>query len=339
MKITIYILLIFFPIILFGQTFKIDKVLEKNKLFEKDSVLFYNNKPFEGELIENFPNKSLKYSVLYVNGKPNGHSNSYDIYGKLKSKGDYKNGLKDGYWEESTFKFYYVTSGWINKEVGHFLLGDKNGEWNSYIKHDIVKTITYDMGRIILEVQYDKNQKLYSKFNLVSMLFEKYYPNGKIENMGENNERGERTGEWSFFNENGKLVEKTYYKNDLENGDYEIYDVDGYLEVKGTKKNNKKYGRELIYFQSGQIASIGNYINDKKVGLWENFSSRGNIIERNNYKMGVLDGTHEEYFLNGIISQKGNYVNGKKVGFWDYYTEKGNHYRRELYKNGIMLNY
>ena len=136
----------------------------------------FTSTPFTGKLNRGLQRGSFK------NGKKEGYWEEYRETGQLSRKGDYKNGEKEGYWEE-----YYLDDFGINR----FNFG-------------IDKLMT-------------------SKGD---------YKNGKKE------------GSWEGYWGNGQLMYKANYKNGKEEGYSEYYNQDGSLDKDrtGTYKNGVKVG-------------------------------------------------------------------------------------------------
>lgn len=92
-------------------------------------------------------------------------------------------------------------------------------------------------------------------------------------------------------------------------------------------KNGVKHGKTIIYLRSGYIGGhIENtYNNGKQEGTSSMWDVDGRIIERSNYKDGMLHGNYISYYytnkqsINGRSHWSGAYKNDKKVEKWIYY--------------------
>jgi antitoxin component YwqK of YwqJK toxin-antitoxin module len=77
-----------------------------------------------------------------VNGRPHGYwEHLWPSTGKMLSRGNYANGIKDGYWE------YYYDSGAICSK-GTFVNGREEGRWEWYS----------ETGRLVSVATYKGNQ-------------------------------------------------------------------------------------------------------------------------------------------------------------------------------------
>ena len=69
----------------------------------------------------------------------------------------------------------------------------------------------------------------------------------------------------------------------------------------------------ILYFPMGKIKALGNYCNKLRCGLWEFFDSNGNILSKETYSNGLLNGD-VIYYFNGIITESYEYFDDKKNG-------------------------
>jgi len=82
-------------------------VLKENlKLNPSEGNWYYKGVPFTGKAIVNYPNNKIQEEVLYFEGKKNGVSTKYFIYGKIEKKSFYKNnqleGIVKSWWENGS---------------------------------------------------------------------------------------------------------------------------------------------------------------------------------------------------------------------------------------------
>lgn len=84
-----------------------------------------------------------------------------------------------------------------------------------------------------------------------------YYPGKKaIKIQGMQDENGMRDGKWSYFNENGKEMSYTFFKN------------------------GKKHGFSYNSYPNGSPYYYGEYWEDTMIGVWKTYDSKGEIIEK-----------------------------------------------------------
>jgi antitoxin component YwqK of YwqJK toxin-antitoxin module len=123
----------------------------------------------------------------YRKGKENGEFIEYDEEGKVITKGDYTNGLKDGNW------FYEVGD---HTEKGKYVEGEKDGEWTYYCMTD----------QLYFEGNY-KNGKPIDRHIY-------YHVNGNKKWIG-NYSLGKREGKWIRYNEKGEILVTYTFRNDV----------------------------------------------------------------------------------------------------------------------------
>jgi antitoxin component YwqK of YwqJK toxin-antitoxin module len=81
-------------------TKSIDWKKEKSNFEERKEITYYKDKPFTGEMFENYENGQLRYKVNFIDGKV--EDGLYEVYyenGQLQRKANYKDGKRDGLYE------------------------------------------------------------------------------------------------------------------------------------------------------------------------------------------------------------------------------------------------
>ena len=78
--------------------------LSGKQIVEKDGISYsiLSNEPYDGAVINFFPNGQLDYKGSFKNGKKEGFWVGYYLDGQLRFKGRYKNGKRHGRWETKT---------------------------------------------------------------------------------------------------------------------------------------------------------------------------------------------------------------------------------------------
>ena len=163
-----------------------------NKKIQQKGVYLEGEKP-TGLWIWFYDDGSVLREELFRKGKEDGMMYEYTQEGKVITKGEYIDGLKDGPW------FYEMGD---HIEEGNYLDGYKTGLW---IYH-------YTNGKISFEGSFingEANGK--HKF---------YYETGKLKRE-EFYEVGLKSNYWKFFNELGELTLTIFYKDGKE------YKIDG----------------------------------------------------------------------------------------------------------------
>ena len=78
--------------------------LSGDQIIEKDGISYsrLTNEPYDGAVLNIFPNGQLDYKGSFKNGKKEGIWVGYYLAGQLRFKGRYKNGKRHGRWETKT---------------------------------------------------------------------------------------------------------------------------------------------------------------------------------------------------------------------------------------------
>lgn len=199
-------------------------------------------------------------------------------------------------------------------------LGRKQGEWAK----------KYPNGRYIYEATFVDNipidtVKRYYEDGTIS-LYQIYKPatdSCYVINFNDENKKGsegfyikgKKVGTWLFYNNNGNIVTKSNYNNDI---------IDGL---------------SITYYPTGEILEKINYKNGVLHGPWQRFYSSGATQTSASYNNGVLDGHYKVINDNGDVSIEGVYKNGKQIGDWktfDNNTRK--HFIVKYDNNGNIVN-
>lgn len=116
---------------------------------------------------------------------------------------------------------------------------------------------------VITACKEENKEKKQEAENLVSIkngVFTQYYPGKKhIKFQGAQDEKGNRNGKWSFYNENGLELSTTMYDR------------------------GKKHGHSIVKHPNGAVFYIGEYFQDKKVGVWTIYDQSGKIMEEKDF--------------------------------------------------------
>ena len=112
------------------------------------------------------------------------------------------------------------------------------------------------------------------------------------------------------------------------------------LVIEGNYKEGLRIGRWKIFSRSTP------YIEEQgfKGGLHcdyfykENYDTKDiEIISKDKYSDGILNGPYKVYYYNGNLELEGSYVDGKKDGLWKTYSFQGELKTEEQYKDGKLI--
>ena len=120
---------------------------------------------------------------------------------------------------------------------------------------------------------------------------------------------GKRTGKGREYNEDGQIIFKGEYLNDLKwNGKgYDSFNNIAY-ELKDGKGLVKEY-----YDFSKNLKFECEYLNGQKNGVGKEYNDEGKLIFKGNYINGQKNGFGIELNEYGFVQFAGEYINGKKM--------------------------
>lgn len=96
-----------------------------------------------------------------------------------------------------------------------------------------------------------------------------------------------KNGIYEVYDINGNLLLKTYYKNNMKNGDFINYYPDSNLiKLKTTFINDKINGNKISYFPNGKIHEICYYNDDLPCGQYKKYHESGKLIETSFWNYG-----------------------------------------------------
>ena len=223
----------------------------------------------------------------YKNGDRNGLTISFWPNGNVQQKGIYQNGCLVGLNEK-----------WYENGIKE---SESNCEAENYQKH------FYHCNLINYWLKDGKQIVINGTGEYLS-----YHDNGILQVRGEYLNR-ERSGNWTWYYNNGKLQTIEYYKNGNQDSAFESYYINGQIRIKGT------------------------YSMGKQVGLWEHWYQDGKQEQFENRINGKMDGKAKYWHRNGKLYASGTYKLSIKDGLWQYWDEEGNLEKEEKYINGELI--
>ena len=284
---------------------------------------------------------------------------------KLYSKGNYINGLRDGYWG------FYNGLGVIYQKAFY-----KNGK---LINKNLPLTESDDKKKLFIPRKLSSNDSRYSDWNNSQPIkdgvrinqynidgrkqgyWEEYYSDGNIEYKG-NYKNGKEDGYWEYYWENGKIYSKGSYIDGSMNGIWIDYHWNGNLDCKDvykdgfivkekpiTEEQKKKLfiprkiegeGSRWEQWNNSQPTINGKKINQydlngKPIGYWDDWIDDEMVSGKGFFIKGLKHGMWEEY-LSGELIGKGIYKNGKESGIWELYDD-GKLDSKVLFDNGKVI--
>ena len=228
--------------------------------------------------------------VSYEQGaqKPySGPASSKYSNGKIKTKGQYIDGVPSGVWKfwdrngveyagsVSRYVFHQIESGETLQKIAdkfevkvnqlYELNEDLDKNANDKIKAEQlinIKEADNSDGQFL--VWYDKSR--------TKIKSHKTFKNSK------------RSGTWTFWHENSNVARTMSYNDGKKDGDYAFYFQDGSKKEEGSWKNDKRDGLWVQNLKNGNKKKEGTYVNGKKDGVWTTWNEKELISSKYLYE-------------------------------------------------------
>jgi len=298
-----------------------------------------------GKYYEWWPNGEQKVNGTYRYDLMFGRWKFFYEDGKIANVGSYKNGNghdprrllkkvpKEGinglwtYWNKNGRKVeegYYDNNG---NEKGNWAFWDLNGKKHlgKKISHETFKN------KNTLK-QLDGTFIVANSFN--DTLISHTAAHGSIKN-------GSLDGLWTFWNTNGFLSSKQFYKNGSPNGWFTSFNEQtGKKSEEGLVLGYDVYGelikdgKWMIWDSHGMLKEEVTFDNGKRNGLTTLFSPNGNQNAKISYKESLpWNGEWSSWYADGNKKESGFYEQGMKKSPWTSWFENGQKKREINYEN------
>ena len=304
-----------------------EEILIKNK------IVFHRGIPLNGfftiyEIHKQYYDSTFNYFISkgeLKEGTKQGYWEHMDN-SKIIEKGYYQNNLKIGCWEE----FINYNS---SLEFGDYFNGKKNGIWasiNETQKYQLKSLIMFKMGK------FNGIYNLYSSDSLGYFLREsktyvdnkingievRYYTN-RLKFQSTNYLYGKIDGLLIQYYPSGNIRSMSIYKNGLLNGTNEQYFENGKLRAKNNYHNGTLNGEWVEYYVNDKIKTKCFYKDGKIEGLDIGYYENGNLRVKLNFKNDEKNGICQWFWENGKLKEICNYKNDMRNGFLRTFNENG----------------
>lgn len=150
-------------------------------------------------------------------------------------------------------------------------------------------------------------------------------------------EHGKEVGEFKFYCEDCKdkptVIKNFTGKDGIANVKY--FTIKGKLVSEGKMKDKDRIGEWVYYHEkSNNVMTRENYKNGKLEGTVTTYYPNGKVTEELNYKNGLKEGENNYYSPDGILLKKLLYTNDQLQGTATYYDAFGNVVIEGFYKDG-----
>lgn len=259
-----------------------------------------------GEMMTFYTTGSLKEWYHYKDGIKNGPFEEWSIYGYKLLSGSFVDGQKDGEW---FFAFY---SGKTDK-ISHYKNGKLDGPYKNY----------YEDGQLYAEGNYTDGKKSGTWT---------WYTSAGTRDMQGTFVDDKQDGDWTYWYSSGEVSYTAHYTAGLKTGMWSYYYKNGKKFKEGPFANDEKNGTWKTWYENGTLLMEGNYLNGKEDGIWKNHWDDGKLKNTATFTNGQLNGKWHSYLPGGQLSIEGAYKNGYKTGVWKDYFESGRPRELKTYK-------
>lgn len=250
-----------------------------------------------GELFDYFTTGSLKEYYQYKDGRKDGSFEEYGVYNYPLLLGNFKEGKKNGEWK------YFFFTGDLQK-VSHYKMDSLDGSYVMY----------YDNGKEKVKGSYD--------FGVQTGHWSWYTNKGTLDMEGDFVD-GLQSGLWVFNYPTGELAYTGEFKAGKKNGFWKYLYRNGSKFKEGDFKEDKKDGLWRTWYEDGTLLMEGKYIDGLEEGPWVNNWENGKVKNRSTFTKGLLNGKWESFHQSGRKSLDGEYKDNMKTGVWTTYFENG----------------
>lgn len=133
-----------------------------------------------------------------------------------------------------------------------------------------------------------------------------------------------KEGNYTEYDENGKLLEEATFKNDALDGIRKLYYTDGNVQYIETYQQGQYHGEYQAFHENGEVQLKGTYQENEMEGEWVAYYSNGQVKERVTFKENNENGPFIEYYESGNLKAEGSYLDGdNEDGLLQLYNEQG----------------
>ena len=183
-----------------------------------------------------------------------------------------------------------------------------------------------------------KNKKELFLYLFTAMVLSCFIANAQS-NFNKLDEKGLKNGLWKgVYDESKRPRYEGTFQHGKETGIFKFFDDTKKGSLIATRefdpKDNSAY--TIFYDQKNNKVSEGKVVNKQFEGEWKYYHlASKNIMTKENYSKGKLDGLRTVFYSNGKIAEEIMYKNNLKNGSYKKYTEKGALLEESNFKNDL----
>lgn len=144
--------------------------------------------------------------------------------------------------------------------------------------------------------------------------------------------KGNYSGAWNNWDQEGKLKSIYQYVNGRKDGPYSVYNSTGGVLSEGRYKAGELDGVQKVTMEDGVRSEIP-YENGKRNGLEKTWYPSGALMVESPWVDGELEGIVTFYYDSGAVQSSVPYYKGKREGVMKTFHENGKVQGEESYRN------
>lgn len=244
----------------------------------------------------------------FDDGKLNGDYIEY-YHGRRRAAGQYLDNQKTGLWIDYRYEEKDPTYGTIPE--GNI---QQKSHWQENKRHGVREF--YSFKQVVYRSEtYDKNDK--------TGPYAEYYPNnGQLKLSGTMN-KGNQTGLWESWFEDGIQAASTEFLDGQNHGQSKEYYSNGQLKLEATYAKGSFDGQVKQYHQNGKPQLVETWVKGQKEGDASYYHNNGKLAEQGTYLRDRKEGLWQSFWPNGEKRTEGSYISDRESGDWNHYDQLG----------------
>lgn len=257
-------------------------------------------------------NATKSIETMYVDGVKNGETTQWNRQGEKTLSGNFAKG------KLATATNYTYHDNHIQASKVGIINGLKHGE----------EVIYLTTGEKSAQSEYLLGVK-----DGVSV---KWFKSGGVSST-EDYTKGQLNGTVQTLNEQGLILEQSYYVNGLKRNSVEwIYNADNQLISETNLLANAKNGLQTKWHDNTFKSSLGIFKSNKKQGIHTTWFDNKNKSTQGEYSNGNKQGLHSTWFENGILLSLENFKNNQHQGLQTHWNNQGEKTKELEYLGSII---
>lgn len=157
-----------------------------------------------------------------------------------------------------------------------------------------------------------------------------------LSQINQTDQQGRKQGKWEKRLDDGTLVYRGFFRNDIPEGEFTYYYNNGTVKAILRYEPDGLTSQSFFFFPNGRVQGQGTHHNRQKTGIWVFFNEQGQKVSEEYYKNDLKDGLCKEFYSTGELLEECEYRNGLKHGEWRQYFPDGSLKTRGSFTDGNL---